>query len=114
MSTIPALLSKECSTRIFPDGFLSIYEPRQAGLNFGEQMGRSVSLLMRAVLAWLIRTSHLAIAKSFSRLCDWPSEIASITKASAKDHLNLASETTCRHFIKYQELYLSLMPNCSV
>ena len=42
MSTIPALLSKECSTRIFPDGFLSIYEPRQTGLNFGEQMGRSV------------------------------------------------------------------------
>ena len=40
--------------------------------DFAEQMGSGVSLLVRAVLAWLIRTSHSAIAKSSIRLCDWP------------------------------------------
>lgn len=39
----PAWLSKEHSKGIFTDGFLSIYEPRPTGLNFGEQMGRGVS-----------------------------------------------------------------------
>ena len=89
-----------------PYGFLSIYEPRATGLNFGEQMRNSVSLLMRAVLAWLMPCKvlyslvWLAVGNGFD------------SEACTGDHL--ASDTTFRHFIKYQELYLSLMPNCSV
>ena len=41
-------------------------------------------------------------------------EYGLVCEASAEDHLNLASETTCTHFIKYQQLYLYLVHNCSV